>query len=161
ALHLVFRRLELWQEEYLLSRIYSPPEAWLSWHDSRPLDRPLRSLLHILMLGIRGLVLVPCGLFLPGAAPEPKAPQQGQQRKGSAIIATGVFVFVLLAADSLAAPTQARADKPETASQATTFRDAYELNEIGLSGAGGLDTVGASQNLFFDVPLTKIIRGAT
>ena len=51
--------LGLREEAYLTSLMYSRPEAWLSWHTSRPVDRPLKSLLHVALLGLRGLVFVP------------------------------------------------------------------------------------------------------
>lgn len=160
--HLTFPRLELWQEEYLLGRIYSPPEAWLSWHTSRALDRPLRSLIHIIFLGIRGLFLVPCGLFAPAPATPRSTAQPNRPRKRATTVAAGVLVFGLLTPDSLAAPVDQRSGVPEAAgSTATTFQESYELSAIGLTVSKRLDGVGASQNLFFDVPLTKIIGNAT
>src|SRR5439155_1458135 len=61
--HLFFPEISFWQEKYLVNLLYSRPEAWLAWHNSRPIDRPLRSLAHILWLSLRGLGIVLAGLF--------------------------------------------------------------------------------------------------
>src|SRR5215469_3364230 len=49
--NLCFPELSLAQEKYLVSLIYSRPEAWVGWQRQRPSDRPLRSLGHIVWLG--------------------------------------------------------------------------------------------------------------
>src|SRR4029453_18567433 len=45
--------------------------------------------------------------------------------------------------------------------QAATFQEVYELSAIGAPDGLALEGVGVSQNLFFGVPLTKIITNAT
>lgn len=161
TLHLTFGELELWQEEYLLAVMYSRPEAWLLWHERRPLDRPLRSLLHIVLLGMRGLVFVVIGALTPAPVVRYGAEQLTKKRKPAPVVAALVFLIVVLTPVSLGA-----ADQPggggTGGSRSTNFQEAYDLSAI-TDGPGDirLEGLGASTNLFFDVPLTKIISAAT
>src|SRR5947208_14839872 len=84
-LHLFFPQLSIDQEKFLVHQTYSRPEAWLSWHRSRPVDQPFRSLMHIFWLALRGIVVVLTGLFSPRPRNEPEIEGvQQKQKKGSA-----------------------------------------------------------------------------
>jgi cellulose synthase (UDP-forming) len=122
--HLAFAALGLREEAYLTSLIYSRPEAWLSWHASRPVDRPLKSLLHIVLLGLRGLVFVPpLALFSRG-------PAARRRRKRSPAVAALVPLFGLLAIGRLDAAGQDSASAARSP-RSTTFQEVYELSAIG------------------------------
>src|SRR5262245_20830610 len=147
--HLAFDALGLREEAFLTSLIYSRPDAWLSRHTSRPVDRPLKSLLQIVLLGLRGLVFVPpLALFSRG-------PVARRRRKRAPAVAALVPLFGLLtprldAADQQSVSAAARGPR------STTFQEVYELSAIGAPNGIVLEGVGVSQNLFFGVPLTKV-----
>jgi cellulose synthase (UDP-forming) len=151
--HLAFARVGLQQDEYLTSVIYSRPDAWLSWHGSRPADRPLRSLLQILFLGMRGLVLVPLALFT-------WRPVMRLRRKRAPAIAALVPILCLVPG-RLDAAGQRTGVNDARGSSRSAFQEVYELSAIGAPKGVELKGQGAAQNLFFGVPLTKIITSAT
>ncbi len=142
AQHLAFAALDLRQEEFLTRLIYSRPEAWLSWHAPRPVDRPWRSLLDIVVLGVRGLVFVPLAFFTTPVA-------RRRRKRAPAVAALVPLLGLVMPARLDAAP------------QSATFQEVYELSAIGAPNGLALEGVGVSQNLFFGVPLTKIITSAT
>ncbi len=75
--HLFLPELTDEQDQHIESLMYARRTTWRSMHTSQPGDRPLRSLLLIFMLAIRGLAIVLIGLFMPSPAVEPD-PLQGK-----------------------------------------------------------------------------------
>ena len=114
--HLTFAALGLREEAYLTSLIYSRPEAWLSWHTSRPVDRPLRSLLHVVLLGLRGLV------FVPPLAVFSRRPVARRRRKRAPAVAALVPLLGLLTPARLDAAGQ-QAPRAAGRSRSTTFQE--------------------------------------
>ena len=151
--HLTFAALGLPEEAYLTSLMYSRPEAWLSCHTSRQVDRPLKSLLHVVLLGLRGLV------FVPPLAVFSRGPVARRRRKRAPAVAALVPLFGLLTPARLDA--QRGASAAAGGSRLATFQEVYELSAIGAPNGIALEGVGVSQNLFFGVPLTKVITSAT
>jgi len=171
--HLFFPELSFWQETYLVKLLYSRPEAWVAWHNSRPIDRPLRSLAHILWLSLRGLGIVIAGLFTPRPSPERKPVRAERRKERAPVAAASVLLFGLLMvtparihASDAAAPDKtdapaAQAPAVQAAAQPAAFHEQYELGAISGERVIAMRGAGASQNFFFDMPLTKIISGAT
>ncbi len=151
-LRLAFDPLDLSQEAYLLGLIYSRPDAWLSWHGSRPTDRPLFCLLQIAGLGIRGLALIPLAILAPLLTVR-------RRRKRVPAIATVIALSVLLRPVDFAAQVP-RPGASQSTQGSTTFQESYALSDIGASDGITLDRAGASRSLFFDIPLTKIVSRA-
>jgi cellulose synthase (UDP-forming) len=153
TLRLAFSPPDRRQEGYLLGLIYSRPDAWLSWHGSRPPDRPLRCLLQITGLGIRGLALVLLVIVAPRFTVR-------RRRKRVPAIATLVALSVLLRPVDLEAARAQRPGDIESTPRSTTFQESYAFDVIGAAKGITLDRAGASRNLFFDIPLTKIVSKA-
>jgi cellulose synthase (UDP-forming) len=161
ALRLYFPRLSLAQERELVDVLYARPEAWLSWRKSRPLDNPVRSLLHIFWLGLRGLVLLLPGLFT--ARDAPVSPHTSTRERKRVPVAT---VSILLWLSSLVAPPNLQgtdgSDTPKPAgTQAPTFHEEYQLREIAGPTRINLRGAGSTQQLFFDMPITKVVDRAS
>src|SRR5438477_2756108 len=171
--HLFFPELSFWQEKYLVNLLYSRPEAWLAWHNSRPMDRPLRSLAHILWLSLRGLGIVLAGLFTPRPSPDRKPVRPERRKERAPVAAASVLLFGLLMvtparihASDVAVPDKtdapaAQSPAGQPAPQPAAFHEQYDLGAISGERVIALRGTGASQNFFFDMPLTKIISGAT
>src|SRR5207244_171961 len=169
--HLFFPQLSIDQEKFLVHQTYSRPEAWLSWHRSRPVDQPFRSLTHILWLALRGIVVVLTGLFSPRPRNEPEGEGVKQkQKKGSA---TAIAACVALAGFTGFVCTPLHADVGENATDtpdaqlpmskavlAPAFHDHYELGAMARRGLITLSGPGSAQNFFLDMPLTKIISSS-
>src|SRR5215469_12441118 len=172
-INLCFPELSLAQEKYLVSLIYCRPEAWVGWQRQRPSDRPLRSLGHIVWLGVRGIGVVLVGFFSRRHPDDLEATEsRGKQRVPAVAASFALAVALMLAPTpsraSDSSPTGANGNANPTqnnnargAAPVLIFHDHYELgsiagtNEVGMSGAG------AAQNFFLDMPLTKIISRAS
>jgi len=168
--NLFFPQLSIGQETFLVNQIYSRPEAWLSWHRSRPNDRPFLSLAHIFWLALRGIVVVVTGLFTPRPASEPAATEAGQKKERTpAVAACLAFATILVlirtplyAADTAGADVgAAQAPAEKSAAPAPSFHDHYELGAMAGRGLITFSGAGSEQNFFLDMPLTKIISAAS
>ena len=86
--HLFLPDLTIDQEQQLDGLMHSRRKAWRKLRDSRPVDRPLRSLFQIVLLAFRGLIIVPIGLLTPAPAPEQEpAPRRAKRFAASFTIA--------------------------------------------------------------------------
>ena len=145
--HLAFSPLELHQEKYLLGLAFSRSQAWSAWHRLRRSDRPLRSGLEILVLAVRGFTLVMVGLCV--RLPVRANSGSNRSRRRAAVIGALAFGFGLY-------PVRA------VAQQQPAFEDTIQLgaisgspNELALGGSR------AVENVFLDLPVTKIVTSAT
>ena len=165
-LHLFFPAPSLEQEKFLVNQIYSRPEAWLSWHASRGVDRPLLSLAKIFWLALRGIAVVLAGLFTRRPPISDIADRVAEKRRVPAIAAC----FTIGLAITWGAMQTVAQDKTDAAQNASTitaplptsaFHDRYQLGAMAGNRPITFTGVGASQNLFLDMPLTKIISAAS
>lgn len=172
--HLFFPALSLPQEKFLVNLVYSRPEAWLTWHNSRPMDSPLRSLAHIGWLSLRGIVLVAAGLFSTRPAPVPEVSRSENAKRNVPVVAASLLFLALLAlaptysfagsspeAEAVDATQAPGATSPPSTMQPAAFHDQYELSSLTGHNVITLHGAGASQNIFFGTPLTKIIGSAS
>lgn len=165
--HLYLPDLTEEQEDRLESLMYRHRRAWRALRNSQPIDRPWRSLLHIFVLALRGLAIVPVGIFMP----PPPIEHEEQRRRRPSIAAALVFIFLLLTGSifspRVAAAVPAYKDKPETipgktaAAQPANFHD-----EMSLGAAAGTRTLSfngnrTTLNFFFGEPVTKVATNAT
>jgi cellulose synthase (UDP-forming) len=74
-------------------------------------------------------------------------------------VAKLIALSVLLRPVDFAAQVQ-RPGADQSTQRSTTFQESYALSDIGAAGGITLDRAGASRNLFFDIPLTKIVSRA-
>ncbi len=163
--HLFFPDLTQEQEQRIESMMHSRRRAWRSLHSSEPSDRLLRSLLQIFLLSIRGLAIVPIGLFMPAPAVEPE-PLVSRRKSWAA----SVLVPVLLFGWTLF-PTEVRSESQSRAlimaanqtdeTQPANFHDEFELGIAGEAKTLSLQGSGSSLNFFFGEPVTKITTDAT
>jgi cellulose synthase (UDP-forming) len=161
--NLFFPELNLQQEQYLVNLVYSRPEAWLAWRKSGGVDRPLQSLVHILWLALRGFGVVLIGLFTPRPIPDrTRARAQRRKHRAPAAVAWLVALSLLGLKPLRLQASAATGSEPATSiTQPAGFHDAYELSTMGAPRTIRLQGAGASQNLFFGVPVTKVISNAT
>lgn len=158
--HLVFSSLTLGLELQLVRVIYSRPDAWVFWNESRPADNALRSLLHIVWLAARAVFIVSLGLMglLPTRdRPDPKGARSKERKP--ALAASILLALMGLTPTTLEAFQGTHGNQPASGPQSLVFSEEYELGSprqnITLRGAG------ASQNFYFSVPVTKVISSAT
>ena len=169
-LHLWFPQPSLEQEKFIVAQIYSRPEAWVTWHTSRGVDRPLLSLAKIFWLALRGFGVVLTGLFT--RRPRAVEAEAVTEKRGVPAVAAVLLIAGLLLPLSLRPPAFAAevveqaplAPAPVRASaQSPTaeFHDRYQLGTMAANQSLAFDHAGISQNLFLDMPLTKIISAAS
>jgi cellulose synthase (UDP-forming) len=164
--HLFFPELTDEQEQHIERLMYSRRRARRSLHTSEPGDRPLRSLLLILMLAIRGLPIVLIGLFMPSAAVESE-PVPPRRKRGTATVVAPILlcacIFLPLQVPllGLQSPRLNTKAKHADAIQTANFNDAVELGIAGEAKELSLQESGASLNFFFGEPVTKVTTNAT
>jgi cellulose synthase (UDP-forming) len=164
--HLFFPNLTSEQEKYILNQVHLRPRAWRSLQKSRPTDRPLRSLLGIFWLAIRGVGIVTIGLFTPRPAVGPD-PLSARRRGKSESVAASILLFGCLftslrtqASDHYSDALNPSANQA-TVSQPAKFRDEFELGFAATGKSLTLQGSGASLNFFFGEPVTKVTSNAT
>jgi len=178
--HLFLPDLAPEQEDGLERLMPSRRKAWRSLRNPRTIDRPLRSLLQIFLLGLRGLAIVPIGLFVPSPAVE-----REHLPPKSKSFAASIFIAALLHGSSLLAPPvhaethshhgKTSAIQPGTrgpheqisvlpvaeSSRPADFHDEFALGEAGSAKTLTLERSGASLKFFFSEPVTKVTTNAT
>src|SRR5262249_21444866 len=125
--HFVFTALGLDQEYYLVNQVYSRPDAWVSWNDSRAKDNPIRSLVHIVWLAIRGMFILSFGL--PGLLPtRDRSDEQATKKRErkAALAASIILAFLALTPVSLQA-SDGPGSVGTVAAQPAVFNEEYEI----------------------------------
>ncbi len=173
--HLFLPDLPEEQERQIETLLDSRRKARGLLRDSRPDDSPLRSLAQIFFLAVRAAAIVPFGLFVP--SPSATADPAPPVRKSRA--ASVVLPFLLAGAILAPRPAQAQgkrfektkahadrwqgtgahADQPRPI-QPADFHDEFELSLASGARELVLAKGGASLNLFFGEPVTRITTQA-
>jgi cellulose synthase (UDP-forming) len=153
---LSFPRLDLLQERQLINWIYARPGAWTLWEQAEPPPGVLGNAGRVLWLSIRGIAVVVFGFFLPRFGPRRRRRDGLEDAGRTARAASATLLAGLLLA---AMPVQAQAQTAGTPA-ASAFDEQYEFSAMGAPGSITWRDQGASLNLFFSVPVTKIIRTA-
>lgn len=154
------------QEDWIDSLVYRRRKAWRALRESRLIDRPLRSLLHIFILAVRGLAIVPVGIFVRPPAMEQETPRPRERK-----VAAALLIFLLLSGcvllPCIAGAAQVRNDVPETgppksvAAQPANFHDEVKLGAAASASTLSFKGSGATLNFFFGEPVTKVATNAT
>jgi cellulose synthase (UDP-forming) len=162
--HFCFPRLTLRQEQYLVNLVYSRPEAWVYWHRSRPADHVLLSLARILWLSLRGLSIVVFGFFASWPADRRGFPARKKSASRPVLAASLVLAGLLVLTAPVgcyASETTAPTRPLTTTTSAAPFHDEYELGGGSTQQTFPLHEAGASQTIFFGMPVTKIVSAAS
>jgi cellulose synthase (UDP-forming) len=161
--HLFLLDLTSKQEADIERLLRSRRKDWRSLRNSHPVDHPLRSLLQIFLLAIRGFAIVPIAFLLP--RPEGEDDPAPPRRRGSApsIVLPLVFLAGLMVIPE-AGVSQTLAGKsnanPAGETQAANFHDQIELGASSNSKTLSLQRTGASLSFFFQEPVTKVPTNA-
>ena len=159
-----FPGLTLQQEQYLVNLVYSRPEAWVYWHRSRPLDHVLLSFSRILWLSLRGMLIVLFGFIASRPAERQRVREQKKGESAPVLAASLVLagLLVLTAPVGCYALEAIATTNPVTTTTSTApFHDEYELGGGGTQQTFPLHEAGASQTIFFGMPVTKIVSAAS
>ncbi len=170
-LRLQFEPLDLHQEEALTRILYSRADSWINATDTRPSDRPVRSLFMIVSVAMHGMWMA---LRTPiGRKKSPVAPAKAKVvSSASAASAAGVILLILLAAQMLsAAPRAARhtaAQPRHTAALAASapafapgaFRSNKDLASLGVLQSIVLNGASSRASATFALPASKVVTAA-
>jgi cellulose synthase (UDP-forming) len=147
------------QEEDIEDLLRSRRKAWRSLRNSQPVDRPLRSLLQIFLLAVRGLAIVPIAFLLPRPSDDSDPLPPRRRGRLPSIIAPAILVAGLFLAPSVGA-SQSLANRPTATrtaeTQAANFHEQIELGASSNSKTLSLQQSGASLSFFFQEPVTKV-----
>ncbi len=152
-------RLDTHQEEALTRILYSRADSWLSHSAGRGSDRPLYSFLHILGISLRGLLLIPKGLFAGGTPAQGTQPELVRSRR-QAVLPLTLLACLLLPALAGRAHASARVANSGVADRAE-FQDAYDLRSLGLKQPIVLRGLNSQSTIYFGVPATKVVTKAS
>lgn len=154
-----FQNLTLSQQAALTRTIFSRADTWLNWHKKYEGDRPLRSIVTLLAISGRGLS---AALKAPFARRK-KSPEQAL--KGRREIAVPI---ILLLAALCCVPLKAAPAVPETGESvqktpvpAPSFSDRGTLDSLGYKQGLVLRGNGSHAEIYFGVPLTKLVTSAS
>jgi cellulose synthase (UDP-forming) len=168
-----FDPLTLQEEEALTMVLYSRADTWLGWGEAREADAPLKSMLRILQLSIRGL-----NQTVRGMLKSKKRAPKGRLAANIAPVLLFAVLFGLVAhpasaqvnvpvqqlgpAASEGTPTQiqngARAARVVPPGQ---FDNVFTLADVSVPDTIVLRGVDAYHSTFFNVPQTQIVKSAT
>ena len=127
-------------------------------------DRPLRSLVQIFLLAIRGVAIVPLGLFVPPPSTDGDPIPSVRKSWAASILVpfllTGVMVFPRPVRAAVIEAGEAATNKQAEGPPPADFHDEFQLSVSGTR-ALTLQKSGASLNWFFGEPVTKVTTRAT
>ncbi len=174
-----FDNLTIQEEETLTQVLYSRADTWLGWGESRDPDRPLRSLLRIMRLAVKGLRQTAIGLARAARGVDPNAPVR-PRLSGSIAPVILVCAGLLLAtpahsqrlarkapqvspavASSRGSATIRAIPAPATSTASGQFDNVFTLTDIGVPDTIVLRGVDAYHSLYFSVPETQVVKTAT
>ena len=167
--------LSLAQEEALTRVIFSRADTWLSWRESRGIDRPLNSLLLIGIVACKGLGMAARALFSKGADAPSESPEKLPLPSKGIPVTSGTLPLwvlgILLLLPFAHSSAQAKPGASRAAQQvgvitqgsaaAGEFEEVYDMAALGhpkpvlLRGADG------AFRLDFGIPITKVVSDAT
>jgi cellulose synthase (UDP-forming) len=158
--HLFLPELDEQQEEQIESLLRSRRKAWRAMRNPRRGDRVVRSLLQIVLLGLRGLAILPIGFLMP--RPSEDDEPLPRRRKTSIAVPGVLLTVLLLVPGSRAAETAPGAHNPTAipAAQPANFHDEIELSRANGPTTLALQRGGAALNFFFGEPVTKVPTSA-
>ncbi|HLY40343.1 MAG TPA: UDP-forming cellulose synthase catalytic subunit [Terracidiphilus sp.] len=163
-LHLFLPELTAEQVDQIERMTRSRRRAWRALHSSHSSDRPLRSLVVIFLLAIRGIVMLPFGFFTPApATEEDPLPSRRKGRATSFVAPILLFGCILLPLHTKASDLETQELSPTkqaAAVQTANFHDQFELGVAGETKNLSLKGSGASLSFFFGEPVNKVTTDA-
>lgn len=162
--HLYLPHLNAEQERQIERVIYSRRRAGRPLRNAEPNDRPLRSLFQIFLLAMRGVAIVPLGLFVP--APKEAGPVPSGRKSWAAsvfvpFLLAGTMLFPHSSVEAFSSVAGGSTSSGSDPIGAADFHDEFELNGGAAAREFVLEKSGASLNLFFGEPVTKVTTKAT
>ena len=153
------------QERHIERLVNFRRRKWRSLDSPKRGDRPFFSLFQIFLLAIRGLAIVPIGLFMSAPAVEPEPLLSKRKIKTASVLVPVLLVGIMLLPPRVQASVDPTGElkttnQPEGA-QPANFHDEFELGVASSSRTMSLEGSGASLNFFFGEPVTKVTTAAT
>lgn len=160
--HLFLLDLTSEQEADIEDLLRSRRKAWRSLRNSQPVDHPLRSLLQIFFLAIRGFAILPVVFLLPRPSDDDAPIPPRRRGRMPSIIAPVILLASLFLAPQLEAQTWAGRSTANHVreTQAANFHDQFDLGALSNSKTLSLQQSGASLSFFFQEPVTKVSTDA-
>ncbi len=153
-----FALTSLEQEEAVTKVIFSRADAWLSWPENQVQDRPLHSLLRLLLLSIQAIVMAPKGIV---AWVFNRRKVRPVRSRAAAAISAMLILVALLVAISLRAGAAEKPPSPAGSEpRRTSFVNTLDLQALGQTESLMLRGAESRSSLFFAIPITKVIGSA-
>ena len=147
---------------------YTGRGARKSLRDSEMHDRPLQSLVQIFALAIRAAAIVPLGVFAPPPAVNEEPVTSGRKSWAASVLLPFLLTGALFShsvranAATINGSSESKSTVPQAnGSQPADFHDEFALSASATARVLALRKSGASLNLFFGEPVTKVTTQAT
>ncbi len=162
-----FQELNLEQYAALTRAVFSRADTWLEWSKGWQTDRPLRSMFTILGISFQGLYrvirssLVRSGRDKDRAKPLPRKPEMAVP--SILILLLSLFSAAQTGRGQATPKTSAAPSGREAASSASrsSFREQRSFEALGYRSGILLRRSGSHSNVYFGVPLTKLVGTAS
>jgi cellulose synthase (UDP-forming) len=152
------------QERQVERLVYSRRKAGRTLRDLQLNDRPLLSLAQIFLLAVRAVAIVPFGLFVPAPRADVDPIPSGRKTWAASVIVpfllSGTMLFPRPVKASAIHESELTTSGGQTI-QPANFHDDFQITVSGGSRTLLLEKSGASLNLFFGEPVTKVTTQAT
>ncbi|HLJ78515.1 MAG TPA: UDP-forming cellulose synthase catalytic subunit [Acidobacteriaceae bacterium] len=161
--HLFLPELTEQQEDQIEFLLRGNRRAWRKLRQGQAGDRPLRSLLQILFLGVRGLALLPIGFLTPRPSDDDEPLPPRRRKSATSIAVPAVLLAALLLVHGSRAQNasrRSRTDASQAQTQPANFHDEVQLGQANGTTTLTLPRSGASLSFFFGEPVTKVATSA-
>lgn len=162
--HLFLPELTEKQEDQIEYMLRGRRRAWRALHHGNRGDRPLRALLQIFILGVRGLALLPIGFLMPRPSQDDEPLPRRRRSATSIAVPALLLTALLLAPGSRGAESDSgstRTNAVQTAqTQPANFHDDTQLGQSTGTTILALQRSGSSLSFFFGEPVTKVPTSA-
>ena len=150
--------LTLAQQAALTQVVFARADNWLDWEKTYRIDKPLLSLLSVLGISLRGLSLPIRAMFAkkPRAVPAPPSPKKPHLVAGSLLL-----IACLLPGRLLEGQPAPRLQPAAVERAAPGFQDQRNLTALGDKTSLILRGNGGRANVYFGIPLTKLVLNAS
>ena len=152
-----FGGLTLPQQAALTRIVFGRADNWLDWEKTYQIDKPLRSLMAVLGISLRGLSLPVRAMF----AKRPKTVPVPSPKKPQVVAGSLLLIACLLSIRPLSGQPAPQHQPAAVTSVAPGFQDQRNLASLGDKTNLILRGNSSRANVYFGIPITKLVLNAS
>jgi cellulose synthase (UDP-forming) len=153
---LKYEHLSIEEEELMTLVLYSRADTWLARGEQREVDKPMRSLAHLVVLSLNGLGYA-LGTLLPKRKRKTHLPAGAVRAGSSAAMITVLLAGGCFPQHARAADTGVRAAALEHSDRGA-FHSSFTLKDIGVQGTIQFRGMNSSQSVTFALSPSQVAQ---